>query len=208
MRGSDRRRTGIAAAAAAVSLLLSGQAAVPARYKAVVREIGTHRVVNGIPTDGAPLSYCLFLAGDRVEPDYLSGTINNVALVHPVPAVMARMGQKAPRRWYAAYTGSTGAVVVNGFQPLLSEEVWKTIPARMRHVLAAMGIDNADLVLVSCNLNTGSIAVYFLPIHDKDRAYYERELQLLQSYVRTHDMDADLGLDQVLAGTADRGETR
>jgi hypothetical protein len=166
----------------------------------VVKELGTRTLVNGVPTIGAPIGYCLFLAGDRTEPDYLvgTGTIANLSLVHPVPQVNARMELKAKKRWYAAVTGSAGGVVASSLKPLLTGQVWRTIPARLRHVVDALGVDDAELVLVSSNLNTGSISVYFVPAHDKDRAFYQEKRDLLEQYIHGHDMDAELSLAQVL----------
>ena len=175
------------------------------RYRPVVKELGTRVLVNGVPTTGAPLAYCLYLPGDRAEADYLvgSGTVNNVSLVHPVPAVAAGMTPAADRRWYAAFTGSPGALVANRFEPLLSAPVWNAVPAPVRRVVDALGLDDADLVLVSSNLDTGSIAVYFVPAHDRDRGFYQGKRDLLQRYIQVHDMDAELTLGQALSRAGD-----
>ena len=146
----------------------------------------------------------------RPEADYLAGTgtVNNLSLVHPVAAVASAMKLTADRRWYAAFTGSPGGVVVNRFEPLLSPGAWGSVPAPLRHVVAALGLDDADLVLVSSNLNTGSISVYFVPSHDTDRAFYQGKCDRLARYIRGHDMDSELDLEQVLASPEEGADAR
>jgi len=205
MDGSNGRATARAARAAAAPVIFflslasaHGQAAP--RYHPTLKEIGSGTYVNGKPVTGPPAGYCLYIAGDRTEPDYLAwtSTVNNLSLVHPLPQVAAQMDLKARGRWYASRISALGGDAENRLVPLLTEGEWRTIPAPLQDIVAALGIDDSELVLVSSNLNSGAISVYFLPAFDKDKGYYERKLDVLARYVSTHDMDVRMSLQEIL----------
>ena len=187
----------------AALLLLSSMVSLDSQcrtLKPFVKEIraiiGSSGVTAGVTYD---IHYCLYLgdeATDRVDQESARAHIQqNVRLLHPVPEAAARMTPPAPHRWYAiCQNGAADAVTA----PLLLERTWKGVPAALRHILAALGVDDPDLLLISGQLVSGSISVYYAPCHDRDRGFYEEKLQTLLRYMEANDLRTDLPLRNVV----------
>jgi hypothetical protein len=151
-------------------------------------------------TDSVDVNYCLYLGDqetDRIDEE--SGRAHsqqNLMLLHPVPDVAARMNPQPPHRWYAKCLN--GSLRSDTTSPLLVETTWKEIPAPVRHILVALGIDDPDLITVSYQILSGSISVYYNPRYQRDRIFYEGKLQILREYMKSHDMQKDLPLNAVI----------
>jgi hypothetical protein len=162
------------------------------KYDPVLLGNGSPVPPNGNRSTPGSASYCLYLgsaAARRV--DVLSaGTAGNLWLVHPV----------RDRRWYVACAGVEGCGAVGGLEPLLEQRVWRAIPAPVQRVLDALGVDDPDLVVISCRLNTGSVYIYFNTAYVQDLGFYQRKLALLKRYVKTHDMETGLRLEELRPG--------
>jgi hypothetical protein len=189
--------------ACAALLLLSSIASLGSECRTLtpfVKEIraivGSVGVPAGVSYD---VHYCLYLGDEGTERiDQETGRARaqqTVRLLHPVPEAAARMVPPAPHRWYAiCQNGAAGATTV----PLLQERTWNAVPAALRHVLAALGVDDPELLLVSGQLVSGSISVYYAPRHDRDRAFYEEKLRVLLRYMEVNDLGTDLPLKNVV----------
>jgi hypothetical protein len=151
-------------------------------------------------TTSVDVNYCLYLGDedtDRIDEE--SGRAHsqqNLMLLHPVPEIAARMNPQPPHRWYAKCLN--GSLRSDTSTPLLVESTWKEIPTYVRHILVALGIDDPDLILVSFQVLSGSISVYYNPRYQRDRAFYERKLNILQDYMKSHDIQKDLPLSAVI----------
>ena len=155
----------------------------------MIREISHQTFVDGREVPAKAI-YCLYLGTDETRAlDLVDDGLSNISLVHPVPAVAARIKEKAPNRWYASYVDETAGVVRTGLAPLFSDTVWRTIPAPLLHIVAAFGLNDPDLILISENLQSGGVSIYFDPSHDSDKAYYMAKLGLLSAYLEAHDIE-------------------
>jgi len=119
-------------------------------------------------------------------------------LLHPVAEVARHVDVQAPGRWYMLRSPGPG-LPSGDMEPLLSDHGWKRVPPLARHALAALGMDDPELILVSCNAS-GSLSIYYLPRYDHDRAFYQRKLALLERYLASHDPAADLPLNVMPGG--------
>ena len=137
-------------------------------------------------------SYCLYLGSDaaRQDDEKGAGASRTLWLVHPV----------ATGLWYAACADAGGCGAVGGPRLLLQAETWRQVPAAAQHVLDALGVDDPDLVLVSCRLDSGSLYVYFAAWRQADLAFFQQKLALLRAYIRGHDMDRVVPLGEIEKG--------
>ncbi len=169
------------------------------KYQPIVRALHASVIRNGRPLPDVQTSYCLYFPSrDPNASDESAFGFRDLALVHVAPQVASRMTLNARKHWYACYFEDAGGAGGGGFLPLLDTDVWKSLPAVLRHIVAALGIDDAELVLISDHLDSGSISIYFRPDHDQDLDYYQKKLAILLAYIGTHDMDQEIPLVEVL----------
>jgi hypothetical protein len=151
-------------------------------------------------TRSVDINYCLSFGDEETDRiDEESGRARsqqNLMLLHPVPEAASRMSSPTPHRWLTKCLN--GFVAPEMAIPLLVESTWKKIPAPVRHVLVALGIDDPDLILVSCQQLSGSISIYYSPRYQRDRAFYEAKLEILNEYLKNHDPRTDVPLSSVV----------
>jgi hypothetical protein len=91
-----------------------------------------------------------------------------------------------------------GSLRSDSTSPLLVERTWREVPAPVRHILFALGIDDPDLITVSFQILSGSISIYYHPRYQRNRTFYEGKLQILREYMKNHDIQKDLPLNAVI----------
>jgi hypothetical protein len=147
--------------------------------------------------------YCIYFGDEETsrldEVSGRAGAQRNLLLLHPVVEVASRMLPQAPHRWYALLVAEAGVRRTG----LLTESTWPMVPAPVRHVLAAFGVDDPELVSISYKTLSGSISVYFDPRHDRDLAYYGNKLDRLLEYLNAHDLQEDLPLQNIVRNEDD-----
>jgi hypothetical protein len=143
--------------------------------------------------------YCLYFGDEQArladDDPVTARATRTLMLLHPVPEVAQRMQPAAPHRWFVIARGGSGTTPPAA---LLVDAVWKRVPTAVRHVLAALGLDDPDLILISCRLDTGTISVFYHPRFDRDRALYECRLDALKRYLRVHAWSGDLPLGNLV----------
>jgi hypothetical protein len=171
------------------------------KYEPTVKEISfSILLITQDETTTIPqVNYCIYIGNeDSKEKDKLmadSQVIINLSLVHPVPEVLNKVDVKAKKRWFAAYTDTTQGF--SATKPLLTKEIWKIVPARIQHVLLALGIDDLDLILISHNMYSGGTNIYYQPKYDKDKDFYSKKVEILKVYFDSHDVDQAIPLEKV-----------
>jgi hypothetical protein len=158
--------------------------------------VGSAGVLASVSYD---IHYCLYIGNEETNRiDQETAMVHaqqSVRLLHPVPEAAARMSPPSPHRWYAIYQDGAARTTTTA---LLQENTWNGVPAPLRHALAALGVDDPDLLLISGQLLSGSISVYYAPSHDKDRAFYEEKLRKLLKYMEGNDLQKDLPIQNVI----------
>lgn len=182
--------------------LLGGAGAVDAQsafFTPTVRAITATVGTASSGGQGTDVHYCIYFGDAKTaEIDETTGKLREqraLMLVHPVAEGMAWLHPAAPHRWYVVLRGGARAAPV---ARLLLPEVWPEVPAPARHALAALGVDDPDLILISFQLVSGSMSVYYHPRFDRDREFYEARLLILQRYAEMHDLCQDLPLGNVV----------
>jgi hypothetical protein len=182
--------------AAAFALACAGAAAEGPRWVPVLK---------CIPVGGsrADFHYCIFFGdeeSDRIDEDAGRARCRkSLLLLHPVEDVASRMAFRATRRWYAILTNAGNSCT----RDLYDDSIWRSVPIAARHVLVALGADDPDLILISCQFLSGSMSVYYHPRFNRDRAFYEERLRVLRDYLATHDLWEDLPTDRAADGYRD-----
>jgi hypothetical protein len=142
--------------------------------------------------------YCIYFGDEesgRIDEDTgRQHCQQTLFLLHPTVESASGMAVPAPHRWYAIRHAAGDPAP----RALLEDRVWRSVPCAARHVLAALGVDDDDLLLISCQFLSGSISVCYHPRFDRDRAFYEQKLQVLQSYIAAHDLREEVPVSRVL----------
>ncbi len=129
------------------------------------------------------------------------GVTRVVSLVHPAPAggpaavPSGTTAQLAPGRWYMTEVDSLRCGFRHG--PLLTREVWRTVPVLARLACVALGLEDENLVLIAWNAFSGSLSVYFSPSVQEDRAFFEGKLRVLRACLEEHGTDTDVPFERV-----------
>jgi hypothetical protein len=142
--------------------------------------------------------YCIYFGDEessRIDDD--TGRAHcqqTLLLLHPVVEVASRMAVRAPHRWYAILQTAGGSST----RSLFEDAIWRSVPRAALHILAALGVDDPDLILISCQFLSGSMSVYYHPRFDRDRAFYEQKLRMLRNYLAAHDPWEEIPVGRVV----------
>jgi hypothetical protein len=175
--------------------------AEPINYQASVREVKAQVITlyQGKSETHEDITYCLYVGNDETRQidRYLADApeVGQFVLVHPVPEIAFKFTIRAKDRWYAMYTDMNQNPPIPIMTELLNEDTWKLVPNVEKNLLKALGEQNDDLIVISYNIPSKSVNVYFHPKHEKDRAFYEEKLKILVEYMAKVDLNSDLGLD-------------
>ncbi len=168
-------------------------------FRPTVRTITAMVGPASLETAAAAPHYCLYFGDERTaaidEETGRARAQRTLMLVHPVVEAVPWTQPAAPDRWYLVLRGGFGGAPVCR---LLVEEAWRNVPAPARHVLAALGLDDPDLLLVSWQLVSGSMSVYYHPRFDRDLEFYRGRLAAMERYIATHDLGEELPLGNVV----------
>ena len=104
---------------------------------------------------------------------------SSIYLIHPGPEVS--MPFDAPHRWYLGTRRSRRLSLP--VQPLFDEQVWNRVPAEVKSVLGAFGVDDPELLSIWYDRHTGSVQVFFHPRHNQDLEFYRKKLGVLKAYL-------------------------
>ena len=120
-----------------------------------------------------------------------AGIAKAVSLVHQYPSArpsgaMPGLTSRGGDGWYLSEVDSERSLARQG--PLMERAAWERVPLLARQAYVALSRD-ADLVLISWNGFSGSLSIYFTPAVQEDRAFYDRMLQVLRSYLEAHGGD-------------------
>jgi hypothetical protein len=149
---------------------------------------------NQVMTREPYITYCLYLGNEKTKELDDVPSLANFSLIHPIEKFN---NLDAAKRWYISY--STGDPNRPGFLvPLLETENWSRTPKLLKHILMAFGPDDNDLILISYNVFSQSVSVRYHPRFEKDKAYYEGKLQILQTYWNSHNLEDDISLDDMM----------
>lgn len=81
----------------------------------------------------------------------------------------------APHGWYIKYRRSKH--LSPRAEALYDEEIWKRIPDTIKNTIGAFGADDPNLMLVSYDIHTHSIKVFFHPKYKDNLKFHEQKLQ-------------------------------
>jgi len=84
---------------------------------------------------------------------------------------------EAPHSWYIQYRRSRH--LTPQAQALYDEEIWSRIPDTIKNTIEAFGADDPDLLLVTYDIHTGSIKVFFHPRYKYNREFYEQKVKIV-----------------------------
>jgi hypothetical protein len=99
-------------------------------------------------------------------------------LLHPDG--QAAVPFEAPHRWYV---GTRRARFLSPeTRALFDEDVWRAIPAEVKEVLDAFGLDDPELLMVWYDTHTRSVQVFFHPRYNENQDYYLKKLGIVTEY--------------------------
>jgi hypothetical protein len=81
----------------------------------------------------------------------------------------------APHDWYVSLYRSLHSTP--SIRALYDEEVWSMIPYTIKDTLSALGEDSPDLLLISYDMYTHSIKVFFHPKYKDNLRFHEKKLK-------------------------------
>jgi len=83
--------------------------------------------------------------------------------------------KRAPHHWYVSLHRSLVSTPSN--KPLYDKDVWSMIPYTIKDTIGALGEDSPDLLLISYDMYTHSIKVFFHPKYKDNLKFHEKKLK-------------------------------
>jgi hypothetical protein len=133
---------------------------------------------------------------EKIDEEVASyGIAAKLTLLHPVEG--AETPFPTMMGWYAYLFDNTRGINMAG--DLFTEEVWSTMPFILKHILCALDMNDEDLVLISTELYSGSISIYYHTKYSEDKRFYRKKLAKLIEYFEANDLTEDIELSAMLA---------
>lgn len=133
---------------------------------------------------------------ERVDREVTQNGIKaSLMLVHPAEGVEAP-GPMA-MGWYAHMFDNSRGINMSG--DLFTEQVWSTIPFIMKHIIYALGVNDRELLLISTELYSASISIFYDDRYKDNKRFHQNKLAELIEYFETHDLTEDISLSDMLA---------